>query len=190
MKSINEILDYNVQITKEAFEKSGQLQPLLIIHSEQGAIPVVLGMDNENEKRMALTVARILMLKYRAYAYSIAIEAWAKSYKKEGEYNGKSLKGQEGTTEVLIVGYCGYDRQEMRMIPINRGIVTTLGKMEVFDGQVGGTFMELLPPAELHQTPFTKEQQGVLDQLLKMAELFGMKIQEVPIKDNEATVQD
>lgn len=185
----DKVIKQNIEYVKERIATNGDLCPLFILHTEKTIIPVFCPWADDNQKSMILTLMRVLMIKHRAYAYSLCIEAWVKTQKLDDPPMKGQVRDQPDKGEVCIVGYVGYDRQEFIMLPVIReGESVKLGEPnpEKMNG-VTGRFFELLPPAEVHEKPFTPFQEQGLKLMLEMADkMFGLKIEEVSIEEEGA----
>lgn len=187
--SIDDLITHNINTAKQILAESGEVRPMFIVHSEEGFIPIQASFGDEEEKRMILNLVRLLMIKYRAYAYSNIFEAWMKSCKgPEKDFEGQ-VKDQPDKQEALIVSYIGYDTKKMMTCSITRkGDETIIGDPVTFDGQLSGTFMELLPPAELHAKALTDDQVNTLEMLIALvSQKYGLAA--IELRPKQANVR-
>lgn len=185
--TVEQIVENNMTMARESMKESGEfIGPVFIIHSEEGFIPVVAPFKDGEEKKIVLRMVQLLNLKYRAYAYSVVHEAWFATRTAE---QGRDFKGQVADLpdkkEAVVSSYVGYDRKEMHISEVERnGKEITLKEPTKFEGEVGGTFFELLPPAVLHDKPFDDNQKMMLNTLIQLVQLkMGIQIQMVPLTE-------
>lgn len=185
--TIDEILKNNMDMARSSFEESGEfIGPVFLIHSEQGLIPIVAPFRNNEEKQLILRMIMLLNLKYRAYAYSVVHEAWFATRTPE---QGRNFKGQVADLpdkqEAIVSSYVGYDRKEMHISEVIReNGKASLKDPTKFDGEVGGQFFSLLPPAELHQREFDQGQKAMLEMLISLvSQKMGVEIKLVPLTE-------
>lgn len=182
----DQIIKNNIKYVKGRIADKGDICPLFILHTEKSMLPVFCPWDNDGEKDKILTLMRVLMIKHRVYAYSVCTEAWVAVRKLDDAPMKGQVKDQPDKKEVCLVGYVGYDRQELVMLPIIRdGEKVKLGESDPEKpAKVSGRFFELLPPPEVHEKPFTEFQEQGLKLMLEIADkLFGIKVEEIPVED-------
>lgn len=186
MMTPDKVIEMNVKYVKERMAEKGDICPLFILHTKKSVIPVFAPFRDDNEKSMILTLLKVLMIKHKAYAYSVCIEAWVAKRKLNDPPLKGQVKDQPDRIEVCLVGYVGYDKQVLKVLPVIRGgDKVSLAEPEADElDKVSGRFYELLPPKEVHDKPFTQTQEVGLDLMLKMADkMFGLKVEEIALED-------
>ncbi len=165
MNKIDELIEQNEKFATNHFNEYGNLTPMFILHTENGAVPVAIPFSDDKEKQMAVNAVRLLILKYCAHSYSFMSEVWMKRCGPEGKDFEGQVKDQPDKEEGLMISYIGYDRKEMIYYSIKRDDdKVNLERMPGENQCDGGVMAELLP--EQGKT-LSEEERAIVDLLIE-----------------------
>ncbi len=160
-----------------------------MIHTENGFVPVITPFEDDQQKQIVLQLVQLLLLTYKAYAYSVIHEAWVATALVDGPPLDANIavRDQPGRRECVIVSYVSDDVKAMySMDMIRNGESVALGEIQKFaNGSVEGRFFELLPPLSVREA-MTPQRFELLDKTItSMSAMFGMTPIEIKLQSED-----